>query len=208
MIWNESFLSDNYRDDFQSWRLCQKSNLKKVDNNGKREATLTRTITLCRKILWRCLLGDLSLNRNEMDDCCFFRSTAQSHFWWIILEAKASPTWRQISFLLLFNYVKSSSLKLVIKSFSSSQIFFNDLHLRFLQLWMSQSSVFAARRRQFLINHLVKYLQSNYTNTSHRKSSCHLSIDFRFDINDRKVESTDKHECERWSIKNNCVLFK
>lgn len=49
----KSFFLDNYRDDFQSWRLCQK----KVDNNGWRDAALTRTITLCRKILWRCLLG-------------------------------------------------------------------------------------------------------------------------------------------------------
>lgn len=47
--------------------------------------------------------------------------------------------------------------------------------------------------------------------TSPYEAPCHLSIDFHFNINDRKVESTDKHESEAGDgvdKKNNCVLFK
>lgn len=41
--------SDNYRDDSQSGKDCEKEKSKSV----KRDATLTRTITLCREALWR-----------------------------------------------------------------------------------------------------------------------------------------------------------
>ena len=87
MIWRQKLLTcaDNYRDDFQSWRFLsmKKSNFKGWEGKtekGKRNATLRRTITLCRKMLWRCLHGDLSLCCNEMDDCCFFSSMACSKF--------------------------------------------------------------------------------------------------------------------------------
>lgn len=41
-----------------------------------------------------------------------------------------------------------------------------------------------------------------------KKTWSHLSIDFHFDINDRKVESTDKPGVDEGVDKNNCALFK
>ena len=124
----------------------------------------------------------------------FCRWLAQSHYWWIIENTKSKATRRQISFLLLFNCVKtffSLSLFHVIKTF----------YLVF------SHSKFSCRFLSPLAMTFNKSPRDTSAIELSVETSCHLSIDFRFNMNGRKVESTDKHECERWSIKNNCVLF-
>lgn len=116
----------------------------------------------------------------------FFRSFAIDES---LQKAKSRATRRQISFLLLFNYVKNF---FVIKIL----LFLSSVTAKFSPQWQT---TFNKSPSQYI---------SAIELSLRMEVSCHLSIDFHFDINDRKVESTDKHECERWSIKNNCVLFK